>query len=131
MSRPVLVPPWNRIAPSLLPALAGLGFTGLSCFSPRERARTRDGVLCVNCHVDPVDWRSGAAFRGEEWTLGSLIRHLRGRRTGAVDPVEPTGLLTHHLCHDRELWSFLDDLFRHTVSHAAVRWLKTDEVFAP
>jgi hypothetical protein len=131
MSRPVLVPPWNRIAPSLVPELAGLGFTGLSCFSPRERPRTHHGVRCANCHVDPVDWRSGAVFRGEERTLRALIRHLRGRRTAEVDPEEPTGLLTHHLCHDRALWTFLDRLFGHTASHAAVRWLDADEIFAP
>ena len=31
---PVLVPPWNRIEPALIPGLAGLGFRGLSVFGP-------------------------------------------------------------------------------------------------
>ena len=35
---PVLVPPWNRIAPELLPLLPDLGLAGLSTYGPRPLA---------------------------------------------------------------------------------------------
>ncbi|MBL9053453.1 MAG: polysaccharide deacetylase family protein, partial [Tabrizicola sp.] len=31
---PVLVPPWNRIDPALIPGLSGLGFGGISVYGP-------------------------------------------------------------------------------------------------
>ena len=34
---PVLVPPWNRISPDLIGRLPGLGYKGLSTFTPRAR----------------------------------------------------------------------------------------------
>ena len=57
---PVFVPPWNRIAPALLPRLRALGFRGLSTFrrSPR-RAQPAPGLAQINTHLDPIDWRGG------------------------------------------------------------------------
>ena len=34
----IMVPPWNRIAPALVPTLPEIGFTGLSTFGHRRRA---------------------------------------------------------------------------------------------
>jgi len=127
---PVLVPPWNRIAPGLLPRLGELGFRGLSRFAARERRQLADGVLQANCHVDPVDWRRGAAFRGEERCLAALCAHLRARREGRADRDEPTGLLTHHLVHGPAVWSFLDRLFAALAGRPEVRWLHSRQVFA-
>jgi hypothetical protein len=87
-------------------------------------------MIFANCHVDPVDWRRGGVFRGQARSLSALVAHLRGRRNAAVDPDEPTGLLTHHLRHDGDLWSFLEALFQHLCDHAQVRWLDAREVFA-
>jgi len=125
----VLVPPWNRIADALVPSLAGLGLTGLSRFSPRQSARTAQGILVSNCHVDPVDWRAGGVFRGEERTLSGLLGHLRARRLGAVDAREPTGVLTHHRRHDDDTWAFMERLLSYTRARSAVRWLHAAEVF--
>ncbi len=41
----VMVPPWNRIAPGLVPTLPEIGFRGLSTFGPRRRARPVSGLL--------------------------------------------------------------------------------------
>ncbi len=48
----------------------------------------------------------------------------------AVDPDEPTGLLTHHLEHDEPCWAFIDRLLEETRGHPAVRWLSAEEIFA-
>ena len=65
---PVLVPPWNRIAPGLLPTLPEIGFRGLSTFGPRRRIRL--GLLReVNTHVDLLDWKGHGGFVGEEAAL--------------------------------------------------------------
>src|SRR5262245_24753752 len=49
---PMLVPPWNRIDPALLPSLAGIGFTAVSAFG---RAKTAP-IRTLNTHVDLIDW---------------------------------------------------------------------------
>ena len=128
---PVLVPPWNRIAPVLVPELEGLGYQGLSCFSARQWYKgTRSPSLSrVNCHVDPVNWKAGGVFRGESKSLSMMISHLRARRRGEVDTEEPTGVLTHHWRHDEATWIFLEHLFERTRAHSGVRWLDAHEVF--
>ncbi len=40
----VMVPPWNRIAPALVPTLPEIGFSGLSTFGPRKRVRPVRGL---------------------------------------------------------------------------------------
>jgi peptidoglycan/xylan/chitin deacetylase (PgdA/CDA1 family) len=123
---PVLVPPWNRIDPTVVAALPALGLRGLSCFGPRPAGQRST----VNTHVDPIAWRAGRGFVGEDKALGELVRHLADRRADTVDADEPTGLLTHHLVHDAALWRFLDRLLACTASHPAVRWLDARAVFA-
>jgi peptidoglycan/xylan/chitin deacetylase (PgdA/CDA1 family) len=124
---PVLVPPWNRIDDAVATALPALGLRFLSVFGPRAPG----AATSVNTHVDPSAWRAGRGFVGEQKALGELVRHLADRRSGAADPAEPTGLLTHHLVHDAALWRFLDRLLERTAAHPAVRWLDAREVFDP
>ena len=50
---PVLVPPWNRIAPVLVPTLPEIGLSGLSTFGPRTRVDPVRGLRQVNTHLDP------------------------------------------------------------------------------
>jgi hypothetical protein len=126
---PVLVPPWNRIAQRLIPQLAGLGYRGLSCFAAREWYKESHGLSIANCHVDPVHWKKGGAFRGEHKSLSMLIAHLRARRQGHVDADEPTGVLTHHWSHDEATWAFLERLFEQTRNRRDVRWLDAQQVF--
>ncbi len=129
--RPVLVPPWNRIAPHLVPLLPEIGLTGLSTFGPRIRARPTASSVQANTHLDPVDWRDGKRFMGLRSALQAATSHLRGRRTGTVDPDEPTGLLTHHLSMDEATWDFVRLFIETTKPHRAAAWLTADEVFGP
>ncbi|WP_211109241.1 polysaccharide deacetylase family protein [Azospirillum tabaci] len=125
---PVLVPPWNRIAPGVAAGLPGAGFNGLSVFGPRRVSTVN--MMCVNTHIDPVAWKDGKRFLGDAEALGMAVTHLRARRLGAVDAEEPTGLLTHHLVMDGETWAFTARFLTVTRRHPAARWLPADTLFA-
>jgi len=126
---PVLVPPWNRIAPYLVPMLPELHYAGLSSFGPRQRRHPVRGLLAVNAHVDVIDWRGGRGFVGHAKAVAALCERLAARREATADRDEPTGLLTHHLVHDRATWSFLTELFAQTVRHPGAIWLHAGAVF--
>ena len=123
---PALVLPWNRIDPALAALLPGLGIAGLSTIWPRTPAPA--GLIVVNVHVDIMSWTT-RAFAGEDAVLAATVGHLSGRRSGTVDPDEPTGLLTHHLAHDRAAWAFIRRFLAETAGHPAVRWLSARALF--
>ena len=127
---PVLVPPWNRIAEPLVPALAGLGFVGLSTLGPRAAAVPSPGLVQINTHLDIMHWPAPRGFLGEAEALEILVGQLRARRLGEVDAEEPTGLLNHHPAHDEAAWSFLAALLDRLAGHPAVRFLDAGEAFA-
>ncbi len=109
--RPALVPPWNRIAPDLVPALPALGFGGLSVYGPRRSALPVPGLRQVNTHLDLVAWRDGArAFELPE-LLGQLTRLVEAG-TG-----EPIGILSHHLVMDGAAFATLDRLLALVLDH--------------
>lgn len=124
---PVLVPPWNRIAPHLVPMLPEIGFAGLSRFGPRGRAQAVSGLAQTNTHVDIIDWRGSRGFIGEEAALRAIVEHLAARRGGTADAGEPTGILTHHRDHDEACWGFLDRLLTHLAGQVA--WRSADMLF--
>ncbi len=124
---PVMVPPWNRIAPHLVPMLPEIGFAGLSRFGPRERAQAVSGLAQTNTHVDIIDWRGSRGFVGEEVALRAIVEHLAARRGGQVDTSEPTGILTHHRDHDGACWAFLGALLTRLAGHGA--WRSADMLF--
>lgn len=130
---PVLVPPWNRIDPRLVPMLPEIGFRALSAFGIRKRAEPVRGFVQVNAHVDPVEWRGSRGFVGDAAALAALAGHLAARRAaGAGSPAvadEPTGVLSHHLAHDDATWRFLDRLWGRLRRHPAVRILGPEDVF--
>lgn len=129
---PVLVPPWNRLAPFLLPVLPELGYRGLSQFGPRKRVMPVQHLRQINCHVDPIDWRGSRSFVGRQQAIAALAAHLALRLEdwdGATGS-EPTGLMTHHAVHDEDMWQFIDQVLMVTKSHQAVRWLSAREAFA-
>ncbi|WP_158047715.1 polysaccharide deacetylase family protein [Skermanella pratensis] len=126
---PVLVPPWNRIAADATSRLPALGYAGLSTFNARPRPCPVPGLVQVNTHVDVIDWRGGGGFAGTEAAIGVLVRHLTARRTGAADPGEATGLLTHHLVHDDPCRRFLDRFLAAASEHPAVGWLDAPALF--
>lgn len=129
---PVMVPPWNRIAPRLVPVLPEIGLHGLSAFGMRTRAVPVRGLRQVNTHVDLIDWRGRRGFAGVEAALGMLAGHLGARRMSdpaAASADEPTGILSHHGVHDDEAWAFLDRLWNRLRTHPAVRIVPPKETF--
>lgn len=130
---PVLVPPWNRIAPGLVGALPGLGLTGLSVYGPRGTAPPA-GLAQLNSHIDIMRWRAPRGFLGEAEALDMVRGHLLARRQdhathAAVDRSEPTGILTHHLAHDDAAWNFLERLLNLVTRHPAAKLADVREVF--
>jgi hypothetical protein len=126
---PALVPPWNRIDPTLTGRLTDLGIRGLSTYGPRAAGTAHRGLVLVNTHVDIFNWHPERHFLGIEGCLRLAIGHLAARREGRVDPGEPTGLLTHHLVHDDDAWSFVAMFLRRTSDHVAVRWMDARQLF--
>ena len=127
----VFVPPWNRLHPDHLALLVQAGYRGLSTFGPREHAHPRPGLLALNTHVDPIDWRGTRGFAGDESCLGAAIAHLAARRDGTADAAEPTGLLSHHLAHDEGCWDFAERFLAVTSDHPAARWSAARALFPP
>lgn len=113
---PLLVPPWNRIAPALLPHLTLLGYEALSVFGPeREDAP----VHLVNTHVDIIDWKGTRGGRPMDILYAEALARLGTGNAQATS----LGILTHHLVHDAAAWDFLDDLFELTAGHPACQWV--------
>lgn len=105
---PVFVPPWNRISPDLLQALPGLGYAAVSTFTPRTHRMAAPGLVAINTHLDPIDWRGGGGVIAEDVLIARTVALLEDRRAGRADPHEPLGLLTHHLVHDAAIWAFTE-----------------------
>jgi hypothetical protein len=125
----VLVPPWNRIAPDLVPRLPEVGIGGLSVAGARPSVAPAAGLRAVNVHADLVDWHGGRGFVGETTALGLVLRHLRGRFLGSVDTEEPTGILTHHLVQDAAAERFLRRLVATVRRHPSARFVPIPELF--
>lgn len=126
---PVMVPPWNRIDDEVVEHLAGLGFLGLSCFTARTQPEVDENVWLVNTHVDIIDWKNDKTFVGTEQAVAQITTHLEAKRTGLADRAEPTGLMSHHLVHNEEVWEFLEKLFSILDEHPAVTWLSAERAF--
>lgn len=127
---PVLVPPWNRIESRIYPTLASAGFSGISSIWARETACPVKGLLQVNTHLDPVNWHHERGFIGETIAIGQIHQHLSARRQVGGDIAEPTGILTHHLIQNDEVWAFCRTLFDTLNRHPATRWLNAREIWA-
>jgi len=123
----VLVPPWNRIAPALVPTLPEIGFTGLSSFGPRRRPRPVKGLLQVNAHVDLINWKGSRGFVGEQAALAALVAALAYARTMSHEPV---GLLSHHLAMDAEAWDFLRSFCERAATMPGLHFRPAREFFA-
>ncbi len=123
---PVFVPPWNRIAPDLVPSLPRAGYRGLSTFGERSGCEAASGLVQVNTHLDPVAWHSTRGLAEPDQLIGNLTSAVERRAH-----LEPIGLLTHHLVHDEALWTFceklLDRLSRNNVRICPASALFLDE----
>lgn len=127
---PVLVPPWNRIAPGVIAQLPACGFSGFSTYKARSHPQPVVGLLQVNTHADLLRWKPERGFLGETEVLSLLQSHLEQRRGAQADPGEPTGILTHHLVHDEATWHFLDRLLGWLGRHPATKILAPSEAFS-
>ncbi len=125
---PVFVPPWNRIAPELLPLLPGLGYQAASTFRDRDRHRNVNDLVRINTHLDPVDWRGTRSLADVDALVAQLAGAVERRIGGAADPDEPIGLLTHHLVHDEPIWFFCEQMLAHLLRRK-VRFLQIHRLF--
>ncbi|GGF32255.1 polysaccharide deacetylase [Aliidongia dinghuensis] len=139
--RPVLVPPWNRIADDLLPLLPLAGFVGLSTAGPRRTIEAAPGLRQVNTHIDPVDWHGTRRCRPVADLVDETVRALAERRLAlaedrsAEEPLredgEPIGLLTHHLLDDAGTERFTADLAAMIRQHPSAAWTGVREIWPP
>lgn len=121
---PVLVPPWNRIDPLLLPELPGLGFTALSVMGA-AKAKHAAFLPVINTHVDLMDWHGTKGCRDHGELVAAIVTELKQRFAGSDEPV---GILTHHLVHDESAWDFLLALFALTQEIPGSRWVSIREL---
>lgn len=127
---PVLVPPWTRFSEKLRPYLSEIGFKAYSAEGLRDAGQHLAGLKTIHAHCDPIKWKQNARFKGCDRVEDDIVEHLQMRRTGKCDPSEPTGLCTHHMDHQADLWQFLADFTAHTAAHPAVRWIALEEELA-
>lgn len=108
---PLLVPPWNRIAPDLVPALPELGYSALSVYGRRAVAEPVPGLRQLNTHLDLIDWRDGS----QPLTLSVAVERLVALIRSDLD--EPIGILSHHLVMDDAAFATLDRLLALVLDH--------------
>jgi len=119
---PVFTPPWNRIAPALVAVLPSTGLAAISTYEPRREKLAAPGLLQVNTHVDPIDWQERRLLDPAVIATGAAAL-LAARRQGGTDTREPFGMLTHHLVHDEETWSFTAAFIEAMLASGAVEWV--------
>lgn len=127
--RPVLVPPWNRIADDLVPLLPQAGFVGLSTAGPRHQAAAVPGLRQANSHIDPIDWRGTRRCRPADELVAETTRQLAERRLDPASDTEPLGLLTHHLLDDAGAEHFAADFAALVRAHPAAAWSSAREIW--
>jgi hypothetical protein len=127
---PVLAPPWNRIAPDLVPALPGIGYRGLSTFRTRPALPPAIPLVQVDSHLDPIDWRGSRSAVDAGAFIGRAADLINARIEGRSDPDEPIGLLTHHRIHDEGVWALCEAFLERVGSSAAARRPFVDELFS-
>lgn len=103
---PIFVPPWNRIDATLIEELSAIGYLGLSTFSPRKASRAAPGLVQINAHIDPIDWRGTRDLIEPEVIVAQTADILQRRLRRELDSGEPLGFLSHHLVHSDAVWSF-------------------------
>ena len=124
---PVFAPPWHGFADARLALLAEAGLMGISRLGPRS-AEAAGGLAVSNVHVSIRTTRPPEDASDDD-DLRRICDHLRSRRTGAADPREPTGLLTHHIRQGGASMQLMARLAPTISEHPAARWLDAREVF--
>ena len=119
---PMFVPPWNRIAPEVVQQLPGLGYRFLSTATPRKTAKPAPELEQINTHLDPIDWRGTRGLADPDMLIVKTAQMLRDRREGQTDNTEPFGVLTHHLVHDQDIWTFTEILLQKLMAGPSYVW---------
>ncbi len=120
--RPMFVPPWNRIDSKVAMQLHGLGYRILSTATPRKIPLAAPGLAQVNTHLDPIDWRGTRGLIDPDRLIAQTVELLHDRRTGRADNAEAFGVLTHHLVHDQDIWTFTQDLLHRLLDGPGTPW---------
>nr|WP_251363759.1 polysaccharide deacetylase family protein [Epibacterium ulvae] len=119
---PMFVPPWNRIGDEMMPVLADLGYQAVSTYKPRSAVEAAPGLLQMNTHLDPIDWRGSRSVVDPTVLVEQTCQNLQDRRLGHADNREAFGILTHHLVHDAAIWSFAEALIGRLLQGPAEVW---------
>jgi len=114
----MLVPPWNRIDPELVPELANLGYKSLSAFTWKDFS-SAPPLVQLNTHVDIIDWKGNRGGRAINELVSALAQALATARQQGGAPV---GILSHHLVHDGAAWDFLEQLFKFCHTRHDIEW---------
>jgi hypothetical protein len=120
---PMLVPPWNRIAPELMADLPALGYRALSTFD--QPVLDVAHLTIINTHVDLIDFRGTRRCHDHDLLAQRVAEELL--RSRLLDR-SAVGILSHHLLGDKQALHFLNDLFSVTTNHPACRWMEADEL---
>ena len=115
----ILVPPWNRIDPALVPHLAALGFSALSTIAPSSRS---SAIPRLDCDLDIMDWRHGR--------VGRALADVARAAATVIDRKNSLGLLTHHLAHDEGGWAVLGELIEGFATHPVARFAGAEALIA-
>jgi hypothetical protein len=119
---PIFVPPWNRIALEVVLELPALGYRVISTATPRKMRKPAPGLEQVNTQLDPIDWRGTRGLVAPDKLIARTADFLKDRREGRADNSEPFGVLTHHLVHNPEIWTFTEALLRRLLDGPGVAW---------
>jgi hypothetical protein len=117
----LLVPPWNRIHDEVLAHVAEAGFEGVSAHGWPDASPT---VKMVNVHVDIIFWSGGTVGRSPNWVDAQLAANLGEARMRGWQPI---GILTHHLVHDAQAWTVLEQIFM-MFSQPNAEWVTADSI---
>ena len=129
--QPIFVPPWNRIAADLIPRLGALGYKGLSTFGTIARREPAPGLTQINVHIDPIDWRGGRKLRCESDIIATVLKAVAECGRNVMDEAQPIGLLTHHLVHTEDAWTFCTRLLENLVGRPGVAVAAAPKLFGP
>ncbi|CAN1542168.1 COG4671 Predicted glycosyl transferase [Rhabdaerophilaceae bacterium] len=127
---PVMVPPWNRISARAIAKLPDHGYQALSVFGREQAVQAPDGLLIMNTHWDPINWRGHRGLRNEAMLLRELTSWVEERMAYPAQRRPPIGLLTHHLVHDPWISHFLARMLSRLASFPAIRFISAREAFA-
>ncbi|MEM1316018.1 MAG: hypothetical protein AAGI51_15780 [Pseudomonadota bacterium] len=124
--RPIMAPPWNRIAPKVAAGLPPLGFTALS--GMEGITPVVPGLAPLMGHSDPIAWSRGRAFRGPAKVAAELASALAARRDGrGASAGGPVGFVTHVWVDDAACEALTGALLRLVSAHPGARWLRAEE----